>query len=33
MTGNVTDANDDVARVELFVNGQKVGEDTSAPGS
>jgi hypothetical protein len=31
VSGNVTDANDDVAKVELFVNGQKVGEDTSAP--
>ncbi|MGY6038441.1 glycosyl hydrolase family 18 protein [Aeromonas sp. AE23HZ002T15] len=31
VSGNVTDANNDVARVELFVNGQKVGEDTSAP--
>ncbi|MEG3027693.1 MAG: Ig-like domain-containing protein, partial [Aeromonas sp.] len=31
VSGNVTDANNDVAKVELFVNGQKVGEDTSAP--
>lgn len=31
VTGNVTDANDDVAKLELFVNGQKVGEDSSAP--
>nr|WP_310597396.1 glycosyl hydrolase family 18 protein [Aeromonas aquatica] len=31
VTGNVTDANNDVAKVELFVNGQKVGEDSSAP--
>lgn len=31
VSGNVTDANDDVAKVELFVDGKKVGEDTSAP--
>ena len=31
VTADVTDANSDVARVELYVNGQKVGEDGSAP--
>ncbi|USV59528.1 glycosyl hydrolase family 18 protein [Aeromonas encheleia] len=31
VTADVTDANNDVARVELYVNGQKVGEDGSAP--
>ncbi|WP_368166098.1 glycosyl hydrolase family 18 protein [Aeromonas sp. R9-1] len=31
VTGNVTDANNDVARVELFVDGKKVGEDNAAP--
>ncbi|MFA7260593.1 MAG: Ig-like domain-containing protein, partial [Aeromonas bestiarum] len=31
VSGNVTDANNDVARVELYVDGKKVGEDTSAP--
>ena len=31
VSGNVTDANNDVAKVELFVDGKKVGEDTSAP--
>lgn len=31
VTANVTDANNDVAKVELYVNGQKVGEDSSAP--
>ena len=31
VTADVTDANNDVARVELYVNGQKVGEDSSAP--
>ncbi|WP_265449229.1 Ig-like domain-containing protein, partial [Aeromonas salmonicida] len=31
VSGNVTDANNDVARVELYVDGKKVGEDVSAP--
>ena len=31
VSGNVTDANNDVAKVELFVDGKKVGEDNAAP--
>ncbi|WP_258224656.1 Ig-like domain-containing protein, partial [Aeromonas sp. HMWF014] len=31
VSGKVTDANNDVARVELYVDGKKVGEDVSAP--
>ncbi|ENY73466.1 chitodextrinase [Aeromonas diversa CDC 2478-85] len=31
VSANVTDANNDVAKVELFVGGKRVGEDTSAP--
>ncbi|MGY4013418.1 glycosyl hydrolase family 18 protein [Aeromonas molluscorum] len=31
VTGNVTDANNDVARVELYVDGKKASEDISAP--
>lgn len=31
VSGNVTDVNNDVAKVELFVDGKKVGEDNAAP--
>ncbi|WP_421324805.1 Ig-like domain-containing protein, partial [Aeromonas sp. 604176] len=31
VSGNVTDANNDVTKVELYVDGKKIGEDTTAP--